>query len=168
MATKKAASTEKPKKPALTPEEVVNSPQFQQAKTKAEEYARDPEKAKKLVERAMRKAEKKNKGPLDQLDEKLDEFWSYLSALMRLARAYYNHQYTDVPWKSIVLVVAGLIYFVSPVDFLPDPIPVIGHIDDAIVIAFVVKQIQADLDNFLAWEIAQQVEEITESAETED
>ena len=165
MATKKEASTEKPKTPAPKPEEVVNSPQFQQAKSKAEVYARDPEKAKNLVDQAMQKAKRKNKGPLDQLDETLDEFWGYLSALIRLIRAYYNHRYRDVPWKTIVLAIGAIIYFVSPLDFIPDVIPVIGLTDDAIVIALVAAQIKAELDKFLAWEIAQQVEEIAESAE---
>ena len=163
-----AENPEEQKNAAPTPEEVVNSPEFQQAKTKAEEYARDPEKAKNLIDQAIQKAQRRNKGLLDQLDEKLDEFWSYLSALMRLARAYYTRQYTAVPWKTIVTVVAALIYFVSPLDFIPDFIPLLGLTDDAIVIAFVVRQIRADLDIFLVWETARQVVEITESAESDE
>ena len=163
-----AENPEEQKNAAPTPEEVVNSPEFQQAKTKAEEYARDPEKAKNLIDQAIQKAQRRNKGLLDQLDEKLDEFWSYLSALMRLARAYYTRQYTAIPWKTVVTVVAALIYFVSPLDFIPDFIPLLGLTDDAIVIAFVVRQIRADLDIFLVWETARQVVEITESAESDE
>jgi uncharacterized membrane protein YkvA (DUF1232 family) len=164
LATKKEANTSKskkpttrkrttrPKSPTLNPEEAVKSSEFQQAKSKAEEYAHDPEKRKKLFDEAMKKAKGKNKGPLD-------EVWIYLKAIIRLARAYFNRQYTDVPWTTIVLVIAALIYFVSPLDFIPDVIPVIGLTDDAVVIAFVLKQIMADLENFLEWEISQQDKE---------
>jgi uncharacterized membrane protein YkvA (DUF1232 family) len=161
MANKKAESTSKSMESEATPEEVVNSPAFQQAKNRAEVYARDPEKAKKLVDQAMNKAKRINKGPLE-------EVWGYLTGLIRMTRAYFTRQYTGVSWKSIVLVIAGLIYFVSPIDFFPDVIPVIGHIDDAMVVAFVARQIKVDLDDFMAWEISRQVEEIVESAESEE
>ena len=146
-------TTKNTKKSTANPEEAVNSKAFQQAKNKAEEYARDPEKAQNLVDKAMKKAKGRNMG---QLDQALDEFWGYVTALIRLVRAYYTKQYTDVPWKTIVVVIAGLIYFVSPLDFIPDVIPVLGLTDDAIVIALVVKQIQSDLDRFLAWEETQE------------
>jgi uncharacterized membrane protein YkvA (DUF1232 family) len=42
---------------------------------------------------------------------------------------------------------------------IPDALVGIGFIDDAAVIAFVVAQINADLDNFLAWEVAQSNDE---------
>ena len=133
------------KSPALKPEEAVDSPEFQQAKSKAEEYAQDPEKREKLFDEAMKKAKRNWKGPLD-------EFWMYLTALINMARAYFKKEYTDVPWKTIVLVIAAIIYFVSPFDFIPDILPAIGLTDDAVVIAFVVAQIQTDLDDFMAWE----------------
>lgn len=151
--------TTRPKSPAPKPEEAVKSQEFQQAKSKAGEYARDPEKVKNLVDEAMKKAKGKNKGPLD-------EVWMYLTALIRLTRAYFNRQYTDVPWQTIVLAIAALIYFASPFDFIPDVMPVIGFIDDAAVIAFVAAQIKGDLDKFMAWEISQQDKESTESADS--
>lgn len=153
--TKKAAAIRRTtQSPATTPkpEEAVKSLEFQQAKSKAEEYARDPEKAKKLIDEAMKKAKGKNKGPLG-------EVWRYLTALIRLTRAYFNKRYTDVPWVSIVLAIAALIYFVSPIDFIPDLIPVVGYLDDAVIISFVIAQIKADLDNFLEWEDDQKMQE---------
>jgi len=144
--------TTQPKPLTPKPEEAVKSPEFQQAKNKAEEYARDPEKANKLVDDAFKKAKGKNKGPLGDV-------WRYLTALMRLTRAYFSKQYTDVPGQTIVLAIAALIYFVSPVDLIPDFIPVVGYLDDVTVISFVVASIKADLDNFLEWEDDQKMQE---------
>jgi uncharacterized membrane protein YkvA (DUF1232 family) len=116
-------------------------------KSKAEDYARDPKKAKKLLDDAVKKTKsfEINRGPLA-------EIWSYLTALFRLLRAYIRGDYRDIPWGSIVMVIVAIIYFVSPIDLIPDFLPG-GFIDDAAVIAFVVAQIKVDLDNFLAWEV---------------
>jgi len=120
---------------------------IEQTRSKAEEYARDPKKAKKLLDDAVKKAKSYqiNRGPLA-------EVWSYLTSLFRLLRAYVKGEYRDIPWGSIVLVIVAIIYFVSPIDLIPDVLPA-GLIDDAAVIAFVVKQIKADLDQFLTWEV---------------
>jgi uncharacterized membrane protein YkvA (DUF1232 family) len=133
----------------------------EKTKSKAEVYVRDPEKAKKLLEDAVKKTKgfEKNRGPLG-------EVWSYLTALFRLLKTYIRKEYRDIPWASIVLVTVGIIYFVSPVDLISDALPGIGLIDDAGVIAFVVAQIKADLDNFLAWEITQAEDEDEESVLT--
>jgi len=122
----------------------------EKTKSKAEEYVRDPEKSKQLLEEALKKAKEKekSKGPLADL-------WNSLTALFRLLQAYIRHEYTDIPWGSIVMVVVAIIYFVSPIDLIPDWIPIAGYLDDAAVIAFVVRQIRVDLDNFLKWEAEQ-------------
>lgn len=123
---------------------------IEQSKSKAEEYARDPNKAKKLLDDAVRMTKKfeKNRGPLADV-------WGYLTALFRLLRAYIRRNYHDIPWGSIVLVTVAILYFVSPFDLIPDIILGVGLVDDAAIIAFVVAQIKADLDNFLAWEVEQ-------------
>ena len=54
----------------------------------------------------------------------------------------------------MVLVISAIIYFVMPTDLIPDILPG-GFIADVTVIGFVIKQIKADLDNFLAWEVEQ-------------
>ena len=132
------------------PSDAVVASTVEKTKSKAEEYVRDPEKSKQLLEEALKKAKEKekSKGPLADL-------WNSLTALLRLLQAYIRHEYTDIPWGSIVMVVVAIIYFVSPIDLIPDWIPIAGYIDDAAVIAFVIRQIKVDLDNFLKWEAEQ-------------
>ena len=147
---KKAVSSSKPKAKRVSKDaqDAIDSEEFKKARSKAEEYARDPEKTRKLVDEALKKARQKRSGPLG-------EVWKYFTAIIRLVRAFARRQYTDVPWETIVLSIAAIIYFVSPIDFIPDFIPVAGYVDDAAVIAFVAASIKADLDNFLEWEAEQ-------------
>ena len=72
--------------------------------------------------------------------------------MVRLLKAWRRGDYPVVPWRTIILAIATLIYFVDPFDLIPDFVPVIGYLDDATVIAFVVESIRRDLDKFLAWE----------------
>ena len=77
--------------------------------------------------------------------------------MLRLIRAYYSGMYRDVPWQSLVSIVAAVIYVVNPLDLIPDAIPVIGLLDDALVVAFVLKSVKDDLDAFMEWEAAHAV-----------
>ena len=119
----------------------------EKSKSKAEDYLKDPEKSRKLLDDAMKKAKSKEKptGPLADL-------WENLRTAFRLLQAYFSKKYTTIPWASIVLVVGSVIYFVSPIDLMPDWFPLAGFIDDAAVLVFVLRQINADLQRFLEWE----------------
>ena len=57
-----------------------------------------------------------------------------------------------MPWKSIALIVAGILYFTYPMDLIPDFIPVSGIIDDVALIAWIYKSVQEDIEKFLDWE----------------
>ena len=113
----------------------------------AEEYIRNPEKAKNLIQAALSKTRRQegDKGPLE-------EVWDALALLIRLLQAYIRREYTTIPWSAIVMITAAIIYFVTPVDLIPDFIPVAGFADDAAVIAFVYKQIKKVLEEFAQWE----------------
>ena len=119
----------------------------ERSKSKAEDYLKDPEKSKHLLDEAIKKAKNKEKisGPLADL-------WENLKTVFRLLQAYFSKEYTTIPWGTIVLLVGAVIYFVSPLDLMPDWIPLAGFIDDAAVLVFVLRQINADLQHFLEWE----------------
>ena len=57
-----------------------------------------------------------------------------------------------LPWRSAFYSVAALIYFLNPVDLIPDALIGIGFIDDVAVIGAVVNAIRKDLDGFVSWE----------------
>ncbi len=117
---------------------------FEKTRRKAEGFARDAERLRNLLDDATDKA-RKNRG-------KVAEFWEGLNALFRLVRAWASGSYTQVPWRTIVLAVAAILYFVNPLDLIPDFIPAAGFLDDAGVVAFVLESIRKDLGVFKDWE----------------
>jgi len=56
--------------------------------------------------------------------------------------------------------VAGLMYFLSPIDAIPDFIPVFGMLDDIAVLAWVMKTLDGELSAFRAWRDAQRPEKL--------
>ena len=80
--------------------------------------------------------------------KRLRAFWNNLSDLTELIRDYNRGVYHKIPWKTIAFATAAVIYFVNPLDMIPDVLPVVGLLDDATVLGFVVSAIKDDLENF--------------------
>ena len=72
--------------------------------------------------------------------------------LGRLIKAYALGQYREVPWKTMLLIVAAIIYFVNPLDVVPDIIPLTGLTDDFAVLVWVYNSVSNEIEKFLAWE----------------
>jgi uncharacterized membrane protein YkvA (DUF1232 family) len=135
--------------PATKSKRVTSKQAEEQAKkyrSKADSYKNDPEATEKLLKNAQDKARK----------GALSGHFEDIMALTRMVRAYVKGEYREVPWESIALVIGALIYFLSPVDLIPDFLPVAGYVDDAAVIAFVVASISTDVSKFRDWEAGQQ------------
>src|SRR4051812_45610213 len=128
-------------------DEITQSLSFRRASSDAEEYSRDPKRLRKLVEDAVGKINVIPRGPFA-------ETWPYLMAMIRVIRAYERKEYRDVPAANLLTIIAAIIYFVSPFDVIPDYIPILGHIDDAVVVSLALRSVRGDLDAFMAWETA--------------
>lgn len=121
--------------------------QFDKVKHKAEDIIDNPDEVKKVAESAWDKAK--------ELKEPLAKVWEQLKLMVQLIRAWIKGDYTDVPTTSIIAIVAGLMYLLSPVDLIPDFIPVLGYLDDIFVLGVVFTQVAKDLEVFQAWQSAQ-------------
>ena len=96
-------------------------------------------------------------GKEDKLKEKLEDnsylepFSDDLMLFMSLIKDYYKGDYRKIPFRTISAGVVGAIYTLNPIDLIPDSIPFIGYIDDALVLKFCLKQAQKDLQKYKVW-----------------
>jgi uncharacterized membrane protein YkvA (DUF1232 family) len=109
----------------------------------AKEYLDKPEKTKDLIQKASKKAADKKNALL--------EVWDQFQLLLDLVTAWRKGEYRKIPTGSVLMVVATIIYFVSPIDIVPDFLLGLGILDDAVVIGFTLKQISSDLEKFKIW-----------------
>ena len=64
---------------------------------------------------------------------------------------YCNGTYREIPVGTIIGLTAALLYFVSPVDLIPDVVPGAGQLDDVAVISFALKIAHDDLLQYEEW-----------------
>ncbi|MDQ8053532.1 MAG: YkvA family protein [Pedobacter sp.] len=81
----------------------------------------------------------------------LSEVWNELQLFLSLVRDYSNKSYTAIPKRSVLAITAGLLYFISPLDIIPDFLLGLGFIDDAYVLSLVFQQVAKDLTEYQRW-----------------
>lgn len=107
----------------------------------AAEYLRDKERLRYLLAAAVSIAQRRGGALLRDLQ-----------LLVRLLKASVSGAYKGLSPRKLVAIVAGILYLISPLDVIPDFIPGIGYVDDAAVIAWVLKSIAEELKDFRMWE----------------
>jgi len=123
---------------------VRNSRSYHKAKRRAEEYVQDPVKLFRLLEQASKKAQD-NTGPLSVI-------WKYILLFIRILHSCADGSYTKIPWQSLILLAASMLYFVMPIDVISEFIPVLGLMDDVALLSWTIHAIKTDIDEFVIWE----------------
>ena len=118
-------------------------------------------KAKKAVDKGKKKVtEDDAQKVLDkkkEIEEKfkgagpLGKFVSDLKILFSVVQDYVKGEYREIPWLTIAAIVFALLYVLSPIDLIPDFIPIIGYVDDALVVAACLALVEEDLNKYVEW-----------------
>jgi uncharacterized membrane protein YkvA (DUF1232 family) len=91
---------------------------------------------------------KKSTGPLSKFIEDIQLLFS-------LIKDHTKGNYKDISWATIAAVVGTLIYIFSPIDLIPDFIPILGLTDDAALVAFCLNSLHNDLQKYKEWKNGQ-------------
>lgn len=75
----------------------------------------------------------------------------HIPALASLLRSYAAKEYDLAPFGTITAIAAALIYWVSPIDIIPDVIPGVGYVDDAVVVVLCWKLVESDVEAYEEW-----------------
>jgi len=124
---------------------ILKSVFFKRATGKAGQYARNTGTILQLLRDVLSKTNTL-KG------ENYDSFREKITVLARLLKSYTKGEYRVVPWKSLTRIIAVLIYFISPIDVIPDFLPVIGLTDDIALVVWLFNAVSDDLEAFRAWD----------------
>ena len=109
---------------------------------KATAILQDEDKLEKLLQRLEKKLQS-----IPKIGDKL----AHIPVFASLVKSYVKKEYTAVPIGTIVAVVSALVYFVSPIDLIPDLIPGAGHIDDVAVVGACLVLVDTDIQEYIKW-----------------
>ena len=120
---------------------------FKKAEKRASNILQDPERLRKLLANSARKMRS-----LGNDNESLQKVKEQVMTFNRMVRAYMKGDYRDIPWKNLLLITAGIVYFVTPLDLIPDFIPISGFLDDLTVLMWVFNSVRDSIEAFEEWE----------------
>lgn len=74
-----------------------------------------------------------------------------IQTIIRLIQAYVKGEYKHVSLLNIALSLAGILYFLSPLDLIPDFLA-FGFLDDLALLTWIYNNLQGEIERFLQWE----------------
>lgn len=124
---------------------ILSSIFFKRANVGAVRYARNSRSLFQLIKDALAKS-----GGLS--GNNIAAFREQLGIVTRLLKAYASGEYRQLPWKTLTSIVAVLLYFVNPLDIIPDILPIVGFADDIALVGWLFSSMGSDIEKFRQWE----------------
>lgn len=79
-------------------------------------------------------------------------FIAKIPVIIRMVKSVMSKNGYRPDYKNVILPGLVLVYLISPIDILPDWIPLIGVLDDLALLAFAIPMLITEAEKFVAWE----------------
>ncbi|MDW3211504.1 MAG: YkvA family protein [Reichenbachiella sp.] len=120
---------------------------FKKYQKKAEEVLKDNKRVQSLLGSTREKLTE-----VLENNDRLKEFSEKVYVMIRMVKAQLSGEYREFPWRTLAMIVGALIYFITPLDLIPDVIPILGLTDDISIVYWIYKSVQEDIEKFEEWE----------------
>ena len=81
-------------------------------------------------------------------DGTLSKYLGDIKLYFKMLGDVFTGKYKKVPVGTIAAIVGTLLYVLSPIDLIPDFIPVIGYLDDAAMLALCLNFTKYDVEEY--------------------
>ena len=92
-------------------------------------------------------------------------FISKIPVIYRMIKSIASKNGYKPEMMNVLLPGLVFVYLISPIDIIPDFIPVIGVLDDLALLAFAIPMLVKEAEKFVAWEISSRPDYKIEEAE---
>ena len=124
---------------------VLESTFYKVALRKAPRIAKNTNGLLRLLRNVLLKTQKMGVGGVfDVIREKI-------IILGSLIKSYATGEYREIELPNLLKIIAGFIYFILPIDIIPDFLPFIGLTDDVALFMFIISSIDGELVRFEQW-----------------
>ena len=79
------------------------------------------------------------------------QFLDNMRLLILMLKDWWRGTYRQLPWWCLGVLMFTLIYALSPLDLIPDVIPVIGVLDDFTLMYLCYRIISGEIENYSRW-----------------
>ncbi|MDF9392075.1 MULTISPECIES: YkvA family protein [Methylococcus] len=81
----------------------------------------------------------------------LRDIWEEVEVLMDLVRDYWTGRYRDIPRWVVGALSFALLYFINPIELIPEFVPVIGYLDDVALLLLVLHLTREHVEKYKIW-----------------
>ncbi len=125
--------------------QTIGSSFFADARTEAARLVSDPTELLRLAGAAAVSTALRSGPFADVVDD--------VRALIRLSVAVARGHYQPASEANVIEIVATLVYIDSPIDVIPDSIPLVGFLDDVAAVGWVMRKARVEVGRFREWEL---------------